>query len=152
MERAILDHLGQYSDPDQVKVLLAQEGGRDVKQWRQELARSHKRLADLDRDFHKNVDLVKRQLVTDAEFRQLNERTREERATLEGRRAELAGRLAEAQAGATLAAELPGVVRSFLEDMQALPTPQAKAILQTILAEVRVHSDGRVELEFRRRG
>ena len=44
---------------------------------------------------------------------------------------------------------LPTRVRSFRKDFQALDTPRAKALLQTVLKAARVHRDGRIELEFR---
>ena len=83
-------HLGQYSSPKKVRELHAADSRRVLKQREPELRRVDKRLADIEADFHKNVDLLKRDLLNEEEFRRVNEARREERSHLEGRREELA--------------------------------------------------------------
>ena len=113
------------------------------------MRRVDKRLADIEADFDKNVDLLKRDLLNEEEFRKLNEARREERSELEGRREELAAAVADQASRQEGMSALPVRIKSFLKDFGALDVQRAKAMLQPILKTVHVYNDGRIELEFR---
>ena len=113
------------------------------------MRRVDKRLVEIEADFDKNVDLLKRGLLNEEEFRRVNEARREERAQLEGRREELATALADQASRQEGVYALPARIKSFLKDFGSLDVQRAKAMLQPILKTVHVYRDGRIELEFR---
>ena len=78
-----------------------------------------------------------------------NETRPDERARLTGRQTELTEWLEQQHERQETVGSLPRRVRSFLEDVQAMDTRRAKALLQTILSAAHVYRDGRIELEFR---
>ena len=149
LEAAILEHIGQYSNPKKVRELLAADGRRELKQRDAELQRVKRRLGELEADFDKNLELHKRDVLNEEEFRRANELRREERARLESRHEELVGWLAVQSEWQETVGALPVRVRSFLKDIQDLDVRQAKALLQTVLKAAHVYRDGRIKLEFR---
>lgn len=149
LEAAILEYLGQYSDPERVRALLAEAAPREAERAERELEAIDRRLVALDGDFQQNLDLLKRGVLDEAEFVRANQARRQERQALEARRAELAERVEADRGRAEAAAALPIRVRSFLEDFAALDTRRAKALLQTILKAAHVYRSGEIELEFR---
>lgn len=151
LEQAVLDYLGQFSDPRQVAKLLKGSGEASSKRLEQDLARSEKKLADLDRDFHQNLELLKKGVLNEDEFSSANAKRRDQRTALETRLADLRTELEQKQDAEEAASTLPLKVRSFAESFEALDTPKSKAILQTILARVFVWKGGKIELEFRQR-
>lgn len=149
LEPAVLEYLGQYSDPARVREFLRQSGDSDLKRKRTELARLEKRLDALDRDFLQNLNLLKKELLNDEEFLKANEQRRDERAATELRLAELREELSSAESARETASALPEQIRSFTESFEKLDTPRAKAILQVILKAAYIWNDNRIELEFR---
>ena len=104
---------------------------------------------EIEADFHQNVDLLKRDLLNEEEFRRVNEARREERWRLEGRREELAAAVADQLSRQEGVSALPVRIKSSLKDFRSLDVRRAKAMLQPILKTVHVYNDGRIELEFR---
>lgn len=105
-------------------------------------------MAEVEADFAKNLELLKREVLDEAEFSKANEARRDERVRLTSCQTELSDWLASQQEQQAVGA-LPARVRSFLKDFQSLDTRRAKALLQTILSAAHVHKDGHIELEFR---
>jgi hypothetical protein len=103
----------------------------------------------VEADFAKNLELLKREVLDEAEFRKANEARREEWVRLTGRQTEISDWLAQQHERQETVGSLPTRVRSFLKAFQSLDTRRAKALLQTILSAAHVHNDGRIELEFR---
>lgn len=149
LEAAILEHLGQYSDPEKVRSLLAASAKQEVRQQEAELRQIQRRLTALDRDFHQNLALLKRGLLNEEEFHKANVARRQDRARDEARRAEVAQWLAQERDRQEALDTLPQRVGSFLQDVLAMDTRRAKALLQTILKAAHVYRDDRIELEFR---
>ena len=149
LETAVLDYLGQYSDPKLVKQLLSEDGASRLKDQESELRRLEKKLASLDQDFKKNLEYLKKGLFNEEEFGQANSLRRDERTATESRLAELRAELESARLAEELTTALPDRISSFLESMQELETPKAKAILQTILKSAHIWRDGKIELQFR---
>ena len=114
-----------------------------------ELKQVERRLAEVEADFVKNLELLKREVLDKQEFRKANEARRDERVKLTGRQTELGDWLAQQHERQEAVGSLPTGVRSFLKDFQAMDVRRAKALLQTILSAAHVHKDGRIELEFR---
>ena len=131
------------------ELLLAADSRRVVKQREAELRRVDKRLVEIEADFDKNLDLLKRDLLNEEEFRRVNEARREERSQLEGRREGLAAAVADQVSRQGGVSALPARIKSFLKDFGSLDVRRAKAMLQPILKTVHVYNDGRIELEFR---
>lgn len=149
LEAAVLEYLGRFSDPKLVKKMLAGGTASRIKAQKRELAKLEKKLAALDSDFHKNLDLLKKGLLNEEEFGKANERRRDERAATESRLAELREESEAAESAKESAAALPHRIKSFLQLMEELEPPKAKAILQTILKASYIWREGRIELEFR---
>ena len=103
----------------------------------------------MERDFHRNVDLVKREMITDEEFKRLNEATRAQRQELESQHTDLEREVSTARSQGEMAERVPQAVGSFMDNMQRLEPREAKAALQTIVKAVHVSNVGRLELEFR---
>ncbi|RJQ41540.1 MAG: recombinase family protein [Dehalococcoidia bacterium] len=150
LEKAILDYLKQFSDPKLVKEYLAASDRKEVERREAELCEVEKRLADYEAQFFVRLnDLLKRKVLSDDEFAKANQAARTEAATLETRKAELKALLEKEHARASLAESLPRSIESFVEEFEHADVRQQKAELQTILKEVRVYKDMRLEVEFR---
>lgn len=149
IEPAVLDYLGQFSDPARVAELLKQTGDTELKRMKTELSKLNKRLKTLDSDFHKNLDYLKRGLLNEEEFSKANIERRDERTSTEIRLAELREEVHSAESSQDSIAAVPERVASFIGSFEQLETPKAKAMLHMILKAVYVWTDGKVELEFR---
>lgn len=150
LEAAILEHLGQFSDPERVRALMDACLPGETNVLEEQIGEVEKQLTEMDEDLVRNLDLLKRGLLDEHDFSVANTARRDERAAAENRRADLERRRAEQRARSELAEAVPVKVRSFIEDFGALETRKAKASLQGILKAAYVYRDGRVELEFRR--
>lgn len=148
LETAVLDYLGQYSDPDRVRALLEADKGRASIRLEQELALLQKRLEAIERDFAENLALLKRNILDEADFLRANATRKQERTDLENRRAELTQQLAVVRQHEETTAAIPQRIRSFSADFGGMDTRKAKAVLQTILKAAHVYSV-KTELEFR---
>lgn len=146
LEQAVLDYLGQYSDPQRVRELLA--ANTVARREESELQRVEQALAEIDRDLQRDYDRMNRGVLDEDDFARVNKERKERRQGLEQTREELRERAATtAQQDAAIDA-LPARVRSFLDEVERLNVQQAKALLQTILLAAHVSRDN-IELEFR---
>jgi hypothetical protein len=59
LEEAVLEYLGQYSDPKKVRELLDASEKREIKRRETELRQVERRLAEVEADFAKNLELAK---------------------------------------------------------------------------------------------
>jgi hypothetical protein len=149
LEAAILEYLGQFSDPVKVKEHLLAASTKEMQAKRTELRRVDRRLTALEADFQKSLDLLKRSILDEADFMAANQQRKDERVSLEEKRAELAGWLETQDQAAETASALPAQIGSFIENFGKLETRRAKALLQPILQVVHVYLEGRLEVEFR---
>jgi site-specific DNA recombinase len=149
LEEAILDHLGQYSDPALVRELLKAQGQESDTRAEAELARVSSRLAELEQGFLNDLDRVDRGILTEPEYLKRQEVRRQEQEALQPRKGELEAAVSAQRNMETQAVAVPIKVRSFLEDFQTMDVRQAKAILQGIIRAAHVYNNGRIELEFR---
>ena len=107
-----------------------------------------RRLADVEADFAKNLELLKRDVLNEEEFNSSNVARRDERARLTGGQAELTAWFTQQHDRQAVVTALPSRVRPFLKDFQSLDVRRAKALLQTILESAHVRRDGSIELRF----
>ena len=149
LERAILEYLGEFSDPARVRELVAEGQQRNLKAAEAELGRVDRRINHLEREFLKHLDLLNRGILNEEEFTKANEAKRQEIEQLRSRKADLDEEVLRQQDQAAMVNRVPAMVRSFLKDFEALDIRRQKAHLQTILKAAHVHRDGRIELEFR---
>ena len=149
LEKAVLEYLGQFSDPQKVRALLATSEVDRAGELAGQLKRTISQIQEMEKDFHRNVDLVKREMINEEEFKRLNEATRDQRTELESRRADLEREVSAVRNQEALVGRVPHAVASFMGDMQGLEPREAKAALQTILKAVHVSNDGRLDVEFR---
>ena len=149
LEEAILDHLGQYSDPDMVRQLLERQVQDSNTSDEAELARVSSRLAVLEQGFLNDLDRVDRGIMTESEYLKRQEARRQEQDGLQARKADLVTSVAVQRDREAQTASVPVKVRSFLEDFQDMDVRQSKAILQGIIKAAHVWNDGRIVLEFR---
>jgi site-specific DNA recombinase len=150
LEQAILDYLGEFSDPIRVREHLSATESKDTEKYESELKRVEKHLAELDAQFLTQLDgLLKRKVSTEEEFATANQKARAEKAELETRKDELSDLLKQARAQASLIEKVPHAIKTFKEAFQSLDIRQQKAQLQTILKAAHVYKDGKIELEFR---
>ena len=150
LEKAILEYLGEFSDPIKVRQYLAAAERQDTEKYEVELKRVEKRLAELEAQFLTQLDgLLKRKVLTEQEFAKANEVARSQKADLEARKEELSKLLSRARASEALVEKVPQAIKTFVEAFQSLEPRQQKAQLQTILKAAMIYKDGRIELEFR---
>ena len=149
IEPAVLEYLGQFSDPARVARLLKEAGAGELKRKKTELTKLERHLKSLDTDFHENLAFLKRGLLNDEEFSKANAERRNERTSVEMRLAELREELHTAETTRESITSLPERIASFVDSFEQLEVPKAKAMLQMILKGAHVWTDGRVELEFR---
>jgi len=149
LEKAILEHLGKFTDPKLAREHLATAKKRDVTVKSKELDRVEKAMAGVAGDFLRHLELHKQKILNDEEFRVANESLRSQKDVMEARRAELDAWVVHQSDKAEVAALLPAKIRSFIEDFGVLDVRQQKAHLQTILSAAQIHRDGTIELEFR---
>ena len=149
LESAVIEYLGQFTDPDKVKEMVAEADAEATDKAAADLKRAQRRLTELESDFDQHLELLKRGTLNEAEFNRANNSARSEAAKLEERKQELESRLAQEQNRAAMEAKVPAQVGSFLEDFQHLGPRRQKAQLQIILKAIHVWNDGRIELEFR---
>ena len=150
LETAVLEYLGQFSDPKRVAELLSASSKSDLTRKKRELKRLEKRLAGLESDFQKNLEYLKKGLLNEGEFARANVLRRDERAKTEIRLASLREELASAESAQENTSALPSQISSFMESFKALEVRKSKAILQTILESAHIWRDGRIGLKFRR--
>ncbi len=120
-----------------------------MKRKQTEHSRLEKRLAALDADFHKNLELLKKGLLNEEEFSGANAQRRDERASTKISLAELREQLSSAEHAQETVSVLPGRIRSFVESFHGMEPPKAMAVLQAILKAAYVWNDNRIELGFR---
>ena len=149
LEPAVLEYLGRFSDPTQVKEHLAAIQTRELADKEAELAGAEQALGKLEGRFLQHLDLLQRGVITEVEFVKANESARSQAGALEVQRDELKAWVTAQRERVSAAERLPGAIGSFLEDFQGMEVRQQKAQLQTILKAAYVYQDDRLELEFR---
>ena len=150
LEKAILEYLGQFSDPKMVKEYLSAMDWKEFEKHEKEIHQVEKRLADYDSKFLSRLDdLLKREVLSEQEFAQANQTARAEKAMLEARSTELEELLNKERSRTFLAELLPKSIHSFLEAFEGMDIRQQKVHLQSILKAAHLYRDGRIELEFR---
>ncbi len=150
LELAILEYLGEFSDPIRVRQYLALTEKQDIEKYEVELKSLEKRLAELERQFLNQSDgLLKSKVLTEQEFAKANETARNQKADLEARKEELTSQLSQAKASEDLIKRIPTAIKTFEEAFISLEPCQQKAQLQTILKASHIYKDGKIELEFR---
>jgi hypothetical protein len=147
---AILEYLGEFSDPIKVRQYLALTEKQDTEKYEVELKGVEKRLNELEVQFMTQLDgLLKRKVLTEQEFAKANEKARNEKAELETRREEINKLLSRARASEEMIKKIPTAIKTFEEAFNNLEIRQQKAQLQTILKAAYIYKDGKIELEFR---
>jgi len=150
LEKAILEYLGQFSDPQLVRKYLSAMDRKEFEKHEKELLHVEKRLADYDSQFLGRLDdLLKREVLSEQEFTRANQSARAEKATLETRKEELDDLVKKERTRTSLGETLPESIKSFMEAFEGLDIRQQKAHLQSILKAAHITRDGRIELEFR---
>ena len=149
LETAVLEYLGQFSDPKKVTEFLDASEQKDTKQHEAELARMRKRLKGMETALLNDLDRLDRHVIQEQEFALRNEARREETSKLEARDKELSGWLERERSTKEQIERLPVAIGTFLDDFQKIDVRWQKAQLQTILKAAHIYRDGAVELEFR---
>ena len=149
VERAVLEYLGQFSDPELVKEHLAAVQAKELADKEAELVGVEQALGKVEGQFLQHLDLLQREVISEPEFVKANESARTQASALEARRDELRTWVGEQRERVLAAERLPGAVGSFLGEFQGMGVRQQKAQLQTILKAAYVNKDNSIELEFR---
>ena len=149
LETAVLEYLGQFSDPKRVRELLSDSSKTELARMERELKKLEKNLARMEKDFQKNLEYLKKGLLNEEEFGTANSLRRDERAKTEIRLASLREELSLVESAQQNASALPAEIKSFLKTIEDLEVRKSKAILQTILESAHIWRDGKIELNFR---
>lgn len=79
LEKAILEYLGQFSDPEKVRECLEAAERKELERYEVELHNVERRLVDLEAQFLQRLDdLLKHGILTEQEFSRANEAAREQ--------------------------------------------------------------------------
>jgi len=92
--------------------------------------------------------LLRRNIISEAEFERANQAEQERNARLGVGRSELKGWLDKKRDRASLGKQLPQFIGTFLEALESLGPRQQKTRLQTVLKAACVYTDSRIGLEF----
>jgi len=149
LETAVMEYLGEFSDPKRVKELLSESSKTDLDRKKRERKKLEKRLVGLESDFHKNLDYLKKNLLNEEEFGAANMKHRDDRAKTKIKLASLRDDIKNAESAKESASALPVQIKSFMKSFEQLEVRKAKAILQTILESAHIWRDGKIELKFR---
>ncbi len=149
LEKVILEYLEQFSDLDKVRDYLAAAERTEIEKREAELQHVEKRLADSDPQFLQHLDLLKRGLLNEQEFKRANEAAREKTKADEEKKKELTAWLKREHSIESRIESVPGEIKTFIEASQTMDVRRQKAQLQTIIKAAKVFRDGRIELEFR---
>ncbi|MCH7971727.1 MAG: recombinase family protein [Chloroflexi bacterium] len=149
LETAVMEYLGEFSDPKRVKKLLSESSKTDLDRKKRERKKLEKRLVGLESDFHKNLDYLKKNLLNEEEFGTANMKHRDDRAKTKIKLASLRDDIKNAESAKESASALPVQIKSFMKSFEQLEVRKAKAILQTILESAHIWRDGKIELKFR---
>lgn len=148
LEQAILEYLGQFSDPELVRHHIEAAGQEELARREAELKAVERGLARIDAQFGQNLDYLRRGILNEPEFVKANNMARGQAAGLAERKETLARWVDEQKEKERTRDRLPGLIRTFLEDYQSMDPRLQKAQLQTILRAAHVRRDT-IELEFR---
>jgi len=148
LEEAVLDYLGEFSDPEKVREHMQAAKSRELGKKEAELSAANRSLSAIETQFMQHLDLLKRDVLSEGEFIKANEGLRTQKVELEGRKADLDAWLKQQQGRASAAERMPVAIRSFVEDFGRLDVRVQKARLQEILKAVVVDKDT-LEVEFR---
>ncbi len=148
LEKAILGYLAQFSDPELVRQHMEAAERKEMEQSEAELKEVQKGLSDLEAQFVRHLDLLKKDILNETEFVKANELIRSQKEALDARRGELQGWVDEQQGKVSASERMPQAIRTFLEDLETMDVRVAKSHLQTILKAAHVKKD-EIELEFR---
>ncbi len=149
LEEAVLDYLSQFSDPELVRQHMEAAERNEFEQKETELKEVTKSLADLEGQFLKHLDLIKRDILNEEEFIKANESIRSQKEAVESRQMELRQWLEDQQGKVSASERMPQAIGSFVEDFGRLEVRAAKAQLQTILKAIYVNRGNKIEVEFR---
>ena len=149
LERAVLEYLGQFSDPDLVQAHLVAAEAQEIKTKESELEGVDRALKDLEAQFVQHLDYLKRGVLNEEEFVKANEACRTQAEALQKRQDEPVVWVDQQRDITSAVERLPGQIKSFLEDFQGMDVRRQKAHLQTILKAAHIYQDNTVKLEFR---
>ena len=145
----MLNYLSQFSDPELVRQHMEAAERKEFEQNETELREVTKSLADLEGQFLKHLDLIKRGILNEKEFIKANESIRSQKEAVEARQIELVQWLDDQQGKVSASERMPQAIGSFVEDFGRLEVRAAKAQLQTMLKSIHIYRDNTLELEFR---
>ena len=136
-------------DPELLKQHLAICQAKEMEEKESELAGASKALADLESQILQHLALLKRVVLSEAEFSKANEVAPSQSTALETRWEELSNWLEQRRTRVSTPERLPEAIQSFLADFESVYVRHQKAQLQAFLKSVYVYRDDRLQLEFR---
>ena len=148
LETAVLEYLGQFSDPGKVERHIEAADLEELSTRESELMTIESGLKELDARFTQDLDYLRRGILNEREFLKVNDTVRGQASALEERKASLAQWVDEQKVRVNTREKVPGLIKTFLEDFQTMDPRLRKSHLQTILKAAHVQRDA-IELEFR---
>ena len=148
LESAVLEYLSQFSDPEIVKQHIESADQAELTARETELKDIELALADLDSQFTQNLGFMRRGVLNEQEFVKANNLAREQVSALQTQKGSLAEWVDQQKEREQTTERVPGMVKTFIEDFQAMEPRVRKSHLQTILKSAHVRRNS-IELEFR---
>ena len=148
LESAVLEYLGQFSDPEAVRLYVEATDREELSRKESELKGIELNLEELEFQFTQNLGFLRRGVLNEQEFIKSNNLAREQVSVLQARKVALSSWI-ETQVGRVEATELiPGRIDTFLQDLNNMEPRIQKGHLQGVLKSAYVSRD-KIELEFR---
>ena len=147
LESAVLEYLSQFSDPEIVKQHIESADQAELTARETELKDIELALADLDSQFTQNLGFMRRGVLNEQEFVKANNLAREQVSALQAQKEYLVEWVDEQKEREQTTERVPGMVKTFIEDFQAMEPRVRKSHLQTILKSAHVRRNS-IELEF----
>ena len=148
LESAVLEYLGQFSDPEAVRLYVEAAGSEELSRKKLELKNIDESLEDLESQFTQNLGFLRRGVLNEQEFIKANNLARAQVSVLQDRKEGLSSWIEEQTVREKTMELIPGRIKTFLQDLHNLEPRIQKGHLQGVLKSAYV-SRGKIELEFR---
>ena len=148
LESAVLEYLGQFSDPEAVRLYVEAAGSEELSRKKLELKNIDESLEDLESQFTQNLGFLRRGVLNEQEFIKANNLARAQVSVLQDRKEGLSSWIEEQTVREKTMELIPGRIKTFLQDLHNLEPRIQKGHLQGVLKSAYVSRD-KIELEFR---
>ena len=133
LESAVLEYLGQFSDPGTVRGHIEAADRDELSRKRSELKDIEVSLENLETQFTQNLGFLRRGVLNEQEFVKANNMARDQQSAFQESKETLAQWIEEQTGREETIERVPGMIKTFLEAFQHMESRVQKTHLHTIL-------------------